>query len=280
MLWKERPFPERFLCAADAGFEAVEFLWPRGENLEALVKARERAGLKVALFNVEAGDLAAGERGYMNNPARRNEWRTACGTAIDLARRLDCRRLNCLVGNDLGTLPRAEQLTVVRDNIEWAMWHAEPAQITLSTEALNPFDTPRYLFLRTADPIGLIDSFRGSTLPGAVRRDAIECFATIRNSLLRLQYDVYHMQRAEGNLIATIRAHAAQIGHVQIADSPDRHQPGTGEIAWKRVLGTLEEIGYDGYVGLEYVPLGTTEESLAWLPRELRRGCRASELNL
>jgi len=260
MLWREVPFLERFQRAADAGFGAVEFLWPRGEGLDAVVRAKERAGLVVALHNMDAGDMPAGDRGYANDAARRDEWRAAFLQALELAERLGCTRLNCLVGNDLGTASRAAQLDVVRDNLAWALPHAEKVGVTLMLEALNTFESPRYLLACTADSLALIEK--------------------LNSPWIKLQYDVYHMQRMEGNLIPTIKANVARIGHVQIADPPGRHQPGSGEINWRNVLVALEEAGYDGYIGLEYVPLGTTEESLAWLPRERRRVSGVTDLNL
>ncbi len=261
MLWREVPFLERFARAREAGFAAVEFLWPRGEDLQDLVEVARVNGLQVVLHNMDAGDIAAGERGYTNDPARQEEWRERFLEALDLARRLGCPRVNCLVGNVLPDLPRELQWAVVFENFRWALPRAREAGVTLLVEALNPHENPRYLLHRTADSLNLL---RALGFPPH----------------LKIQYDVYHMQRSEGNLIATIREVFPHIGHVQIADPPGRHQPGTGEVAWKRVLGTLEDLGYEGYIGLEYVPLRGTEESLAWLPWEKRREATAADLRI
>ncbi len=260
MLWREASFVDRFKRAADAGFGAVEFLWPRGEDLDKVVWAKEVAGVEVVLHNMDAGDMAAGDRGYANDPSRREEWCAAFLKALDLAKRLGCPRLNCLVGNDLGTLPREAQLECLRENLTWAIPLAADARVSLMLEALNAWENPRYLFTRTAEVLAFIEK--------------------LGSPWVKYQYDIYHMQRMEGNLIPTIRAHVHQIGHVQIADPPKRHQPGTGEVAWRRVLQALEEAGYDGYIGLEYIPLGSTDDSLAWLPRERRKVSTAADLIL
>jgi len=261
MLWREIPFLERFARARAAGFAAVEFLWPRGEDLDAVVAAVRASGLQVVLHNMDAGDIGAGERGYANDPDRQPEWRERFLEALELARRLGCPRINSLVGNARPDLPRELQWAVVLENFRWALPRAREAGVTLLVEALNPIENPRYLLHRTADSLRLLQAL--GFPPN-----------------LRIQYDIYHMQRSEGNLIATIREVFPYIGHVQIADPPGRHQPGTGEIAWARVLGALEALGYEGYVGLEYVPLGGTDESLAWLPREKRREATAADLRV
>ena len=258
MLWKDVSFVERFHRAASASFGAVEFLWPRDEDLDAVVRAKERAGVNVVLHNMDAGDIPAGERGFANDPRRRNEWQIAFLRALELANRLHCAQINCLVGNDVGFIPRDAQFQIIRENLAWGLPQARAMGITLLIETLNPIETPRYLLTSTRNTVAFIES--------------------LRNPNVKLQYDIYHMQRAEGNLIATIRANAARIAHVQIADAPGRNQPGTGEIAWTRVLGALEETGYAGYVGLEYNPTGATDDSFAWLPRDKRKECRAIDL--
>lgn len=250
MLFTEAPFLERFQLAADAGIGAVEFLWPAGVDLDALVAAREAAGVDVALFNVNEGDLAAGDRGFLSHPNRRDWWCEAFRQALELAQRLECRRLHTMFGNELPGLSRDEQTACAVDNLTWALPQLEEAGVTATIEALNLFDNPGFLLYRSAHVI-----------------DVLNRLDTPR---VRFQYDVYHMQRMEGNLIATIRDHVDRMGHVQIADSPGRHQPGTGEINYSNVLAALDEAGYAGYVGLEYTPLGTTEESLAWLPYDAR----------
>ena len=262
ILFKEVPFLDRFARAAGAGFSAVEFWWPRGEDLDAVARAVRDAGLTVALFNFDAGDMPAGDRGLVSDPARAEEFRANVPAALELAVRVGCRRLNALLGHHLPGLDRAEQLALARANIQWAADCARPAGIAVLIEAVNTFENGPYLLSRTAE--------------------AAEFVRSVGRENVRLQYYVYHMQRMEGNLVATLRAYMGQIGHIQVADSPGRGQPGTGEINYRYVFEAIEALGYTGYIGLEYNPgAQTTEESLAWLPRERRGGeVRVTDLRL
>jgi hydroxypyruvate isomerase len=148
----------------------------------------------------------------------------------------------------------------VRENLAWVADYAASAGLGVVVEALNGFENPRYLLTNTRDTLKLLNE--------------------VNRPNLKFQYDYYHMQRMEGNLIATVCEHIGHIGHIQIADSPDRHEPGTGEIHYAHVLAALEATGYQGYVGLEYNPSASSEESLAWLPRQYRREATASDLKL
>jgi hydroxypyruvate isomerase len=251
-LFKEAPFLERFELAARAGFKAVEFWWPVEAPAEVEAAVRD-AGVRAILFNFDAGDMPAGERGLIANPdAHVQRWfREHVPVALDLARRLSCPKLNLLVGLRLDGVDREEQLRLARANVAWAADQAAAAGVLVLIEALNTLEAPGYLLDNTRAAAGFI---------GSLDRPNV-----------KLQYDVYHMQRMEGNLVANLRAHMPSIGHIQIADSPHRGQPGTGEINYPYVLGAIEQLGYDGYVGLEYNPTTpATEDSLAWLPRELR----------
>jgi hydroxypyruvate isomerase len=260
-LFKEVPFLERFGRAAEAGFGAVEFWWPTGEDLVAVEEAVKDAGLSVALFNFDAGDMAAGDRGLVSDPERQGRFRESVPVALELARSLGCARLNVLVGKELPGVEREEQLGLARENVRYAADRARENGVTVLVEAVNTFENGPYLISTTEQAVGFV---RG------VGRENV-----------RVQYDVYHMQRMEGNLVATLREHVGLMGHVQIADSPDRHEPGTGEIRYRYVLGELEALGYDGYVGLEYNPKdGDTEASVGWLPREMRGGEDVSVSNL
>ena len=245
LLFVEYPFLERFDRAAAAGFRAVEFLFPYAEDIRAVAGALRRNGLEQVLFNLPAGDFTKGERGIANDPTRTAEFRDGVARALEIAAVLGCPRLNCLVGLTLPDLPLERQLGTVAENLAYAAEQAEAAGVRLGVDPLNPVDAPGFLLGTTAQALALIDR--------------------VGHPNLVLQYDVYHAQRAEGNITATIRAVVGRIGHVQIADSPDRHQPGTGEINVPFVLRALDAAGYDGWVSLEYNPLGSTEASLAWL---------------
>ena len=255
ILFTEVPFLERFARARDAGFSAVELWWPRGEDLGATRAAIEDAGVDVVLLNFDAGDMPAGDRGLISDPARRDAFRATVPVALEFAQAVGCTRLNALAGHVLPQLERAAQLELARENVRFAADAAAEQGAEVLIEAVNTIENGPYLLSRTDQAANFVRS---------VGREGV-----------RLQYDAYHMQRMEGNLVATIERHFDAIAHVQVADSPGRGQPGTGEINFDYVLGRLEELGYEGHVGLEYKPSeGDTEASLSWLPRELR-GSRA-----
>lgn len=262
MLFKEVDLTERFGRAAEAGFSAVEFWWPSGEDLDDVEAAIKDAGLEVPLFNFDAGDMPNGDRGQLSNPERQQEFRDNVPVALELARNLGCTRLNALVGLDLDDVGTEEQLELARENVGWAADQAAEHDIDVMIEAVNTFENGPYLLYTTGQ--------------------AVEFVRSVGRENVRIQHDFYHMQRMEGNLVANLREHIGSIGHVQVADSPGRGEPGTGEIHHPYLLAALEDLGYDGYVGLEYNPTTEkTEESLAWLPKELRGGeASTGDLNL
>lgn len=261
ILFKEAPFLERFGRAREAGFGAVEFWWHGGEEPDEVEKAIRDAGVEVALFNFDAGDMPAGDRGLVSDPARQDRFRENVPVALDLAQRLGCRRMNVLLGHEIPGMQRAEQFALARENVRFAADAVGEAGVEVVVEAVNTIENGPYLIHTT--------------------REAVE-FARSVGPDVRIQHDFYHMQRMEGDLAANLREHYGMVGHVQIADSPGRGEPGTGEIHYPYLLGVLEELGYEGYVGLEYNPTTeTTEQSLGWLPRELRSGgARIEDLEL
>ena len=254
ILFKEVPFLERFGRAREAGFSAVEFWWPgREEDLGQVERAVRDAGLTVALFNFDAGDMPGGERGLVSDPDRTKQFRENVPVALELAQRLGCRRMNVLVGHEKEGMGRGEQLALARENVAFAADAAREAGVTVLVEAVNTFENGPYLLWTTEQAVGFVEG---------VGRENV-----------KVQHDLYHMQRMEGNLVANLREHFGHIGHVQVADSPGRGEPGTGEIHYPFVLSELEGLGYEGFVGLEYNPAGgNTEESFGWLPEEGRGG--------
>lgn len=260
MLWRDLPFVERFEKAKTAGFDAVEFLWPRGENLDEVVSAIQDAHLRVVLHNMDSGDMPKGDRGYANDPNRKDEWRRMFQEAVDFSKRVGCSLINCLAGNDLGASSRDEQMQVVAENYQWALPIAERHGIVVCVEPLNTFDTPKFLWPHTQDGIAFM------------RR--------VNSPFVKLQFDVYHMHRMGEDVVQMMRQHIADIGHIQFADVPGRHEPGTGEIKWRDVFQTIEDSGYNGFLGLEYIPSTTADESLRWLPQGKRNEATMSELNL
>src|SRR5918993_224458 len=245
MLFTEHPFLERFERAKAAGFRAVEFLFPYEYEIAAIARELRRNELEQVLFNLPAGNFATGDRGMANDPTRTEEFRAGVEEALKIANELRCGRLNCLAGLWLSDVPEATQTATLVENLRFAADAARSAGVLQVVEPLNAFDAPGY-FLPTPE----------------------SGFAVVERAEhpnLRLQYDVYHAQRMSGNLAATIAARIDLIGHVQIADSPARNEPGTGEINYPFVLQALDDAGYDGWVSLEYRPRHTTESSLRWL---------------
>jgi hydroxypyruvate isomerase len=244
LLFGEHAFLDRFEAAARAGFAWVEFQFPLADAEEVSHALRE-TGLQLVLFNLPAGDWAAGNRGIAADPGRREEFRRGVREAVELARRWGCPRLNALAGRRVEGVPEEEQWRCLVDNLRFAAQQLASAGLVLLVEPVNPHDVPDFLVPTTAAAERLLDEVGA---PNA-----------------RLQCDVYHMQRAEGNLVPTLRRLAARVGHVQIADAPDRHEPGTGEIHYPYVLRELDRTGYAGFVGLEYRPAGRTEDGLRWI---------------
>lgn len=252
------PFLQRFQRAADLGFGAVEFFWPADEDLDAVVAAKEAAGVEVVLINMATGP--AGERGQLSDPAHKQAWREDFTAALALAERLGCPRIHTVAGNRRPDVQRAAQIECAVENLTAMLPAMQAAGVTAQVEALNTFDNPGFLVTTMAD--------------------MVEICAAVNSPHVRAQFDFYHMQRMQGNLIETFRAHLEWINHVQIADTPGRHQPGSGEINYRNVLAAVEESSYTGYVGLEFVPLGEIDTALAWLPKEARTTAIAADLSL
>lgn len=248
MLYQEYPLLERIERAASVGFRGVEILYPYGEDIDAIKSTLESHDIELVLFNVPAGNVASGDRGFANDPRRVDEYHAAVELALSVQRTLPAPRFNSIVGRCLPDITYADQFETVKANLAWAAAACERQGVTLCVEPLNAIDTPDFLVPTSTRMIALIEE--------------------IGHPNLRLQYDFYHQQRMEGNLIAFFADHIGQIGHIQIADSPDRHEPGTGEINYDYVFEKIDELGYDGWVALEYQPsTSTTEASFGWLKR-------------
>lgn len=250
LLYPDRPFLERFAAAKASGFSSVEFMFPYSAGLEAVQEALTRHQLNLVLFNLPAGHWENGERGIAILPSRRAEFREGVDEAIRYATKLGCCRINCLAGILPTGLSEDDAWDTLVDNTAYAADRLAEHGIDLLVEAVNSLDIPGF-FLNTP---ALVESLLDK----------------IQRSNARIQYDVYHAQRMQGELIGTFKRLASRIGHVQIADNPGRHEPGTGEIHYDHVLQAFEEWGYEGYVGLEYNPTGDTDAGLRWLPREKR----------
>lgn len=245
MLYTDVPFMERFGRARASGFRYVEYLFPYDFDTAALAAALQANGLRQVLFNLPAGDWAAGERGIAALPGREEEFRRGVDRALAVARALGVSQINCLAGKRDPRVPLADQQALLVENLRYAADALAAEGLTLLIEMLNPFDAPGFLLDSPQAAFAVQDQVAAANL--------------------KVQYDVYHAQRTQGELANTLRQNLARIGHIQVADNPGRHQPGTGEINYRFLFDFMDRIGYAGYVGLEYAPLGTTEESLAWV---------------
>jgi len=244
MLFNELPFMQRFEAAAKAGFKAVEYLFPYAYDKKELAAALRDNGLVQVLHNLPAGDWDAGERGIACHPDRVGEFREGVGRAIEYATALNCPKVNCLLGKLPSGVTAADARKVVVDNLRFAAKELQNAGIRLLIEPINTFDIPGFYLNRTDQALSILDEV-GSTN-------------------LLVQYDIYHAQRMEGELGNTLSKHITRIGHVQLADNPGRGEPGTGEINYPWLFKHIDSIGYDGWIGCEYKPRGTTVEGLGW----------------
>ncbi|MDQ4035316.1 MAG: TIM barrel protein [Chloroflexota bacterium] len=231
-LFTEHAWPDRFAAAAASGFAAVEFPWP--DDPAATVEAVRGAGLRVAMLNMAAGNLAAGDRGCPNDPARMSEWRQAFADALHLAIDLQCPTINVLAGNLLANRPIGDQLACFETNLRWALPAAAGVGVTIVSELLNRRENPAYLLVDLGDAEPLLE--RMGPLGW------------------RLQLDTYHVGLTGADVPAAIRRAAARIGHVQVADVPGRHEPGTGALDWNAIGSALTVANYEGAIGLEYRP--------------------------
>ena len=246
LLFADVPFLDRFERAARAGFTAVECQFPYVAPAAEIRARLDDLGLALVLHNLPAGDWAAGDRGLAGLPERRDEFRAGVARAIAYAQALGVTQLNCLAGVAPAGADAATLHATLVDNLRFAARALAGEGLRLLVEPINTFDVPGFLVSRTAQALALFDE--------------------VGEANLALQYDVYHAQRMEGELAATLARHLPRIGHVQVADNPGRHEPGTGEIRFGFLFSELERLGYAGWIGCEYLPAGRTEDGLGWLP--------------
>lgn len=244
MLFTEVPFLDRFARAREAGFDAVEFLFPYAFEVAEIRRRLDDHGLRLVLHNLPAGDWDAGERGIACHPDRVDEFRAGVARAISYAQALGVGQLNCLAGKLPAGVSEADARRTLVENLRFAAAALKAAGLRLLIEPINSFDIPGFYLTRTAQALAILDEVGAD------------------NALV--QYDLYHAQRMEGELAATLQQHLARIGHVQLADNPGRHEPGTGEINYAFLFAHLDRIGYAGWVGCEYKPATSTEAGLGW----------------
>jgi hydroxypyruvate isomerase len=245
MLFTEAPFLERFALARKAGFTHVEYLFPYAFKVEDLKAELEKHGLQQVLFNLPSGDWAAGDRGIGASPGREAEFRAGVPRAIEYAKALGVPRLNCLAGKRVPGRSNDEHWQTLVQNARFAATELAKHGLELLIEPINHFDIPGFFLNRTDQALKLLDE--------------------VAQPNVRVQYDIYHAQRTEGELAATMQKHLARIAHIQLADNPGRNEPGTGEINYPFLFRHLDTIGYTGWIGCEYKPKTTTVEGLGWI---------------
>ncbi|OJU92164.1 MAG: hydroxypyruvate isomerase [Burkholderiales bacterium 66-5] len=245
MLFTERPFLERFAAARAAGFDAVEFLFPYAHKAEEIKALLEEFRLKLVLHNLPAGDWDAGDRGIACDPARTAEFREGVAKAIAYAKVLGVPQLNCLAGKVPADADAHQVQQTFVENLRFAAGELKAAGLRLVMEPINTFDIPGFYLNRTAQALQVIEQ--------------------VGSDNLFIQYDIYHMQRMEGEIAATLQKQLKHIAHIQLADNPGRNEPGTGELNYRFLFQHLDKIGYDGWIGCEYKPAGTTEAGLGWI---------------
>ena len=245
MLFGDGDFLERFERASRAGFKAVEYMFPYPYEKEQLAEKLHANGLTQVLFNLPAGNWDAGERGIALLPDRVGEFQDGVGRAIAYAKALNCSRVNCLVGLTFQGGSEEMARETLLGNLRFAAKALAAENITLLVESLNTRDIPGFYLSTTAQVLSLMED--------------------VGHANLFYQYDIYHMQVMEGDITETVRRNIGKIGHIQVADNPGRHEPGTGQINFTNLFRFIDEAGYPGFIGCEYKPLAKTEDGLGWL---------------
>jgi hydroxypyruvate isomerase len=245
MLFNEFEFLERFELASLAGFKGVEYLFPYEHSLTELRRLLKQHHLQQVLFNLPAGNWGAGERGIACHPDRVTEFQEGVDLAIEYAIGLDCKQCNVLAGIIPQDSSLSEATSTFIQNLKYAAPRMQDAGIKLLIEAINTRDIPGFYLTGSDQTISILDE--------------------VGSENLFFQYDIYHMQIMEGDLAMTMQKHLPRIAHLQLADNPGRHEPGTGEINYPFLFDHLRRIGYDGWIGCEYKPQGATTEGLSWL---------------
>lgn len=245
MMFNELPFLDRFAAAREAGFEAVEFLFPYDHAATEVAERLRAANLTQALFNMPPGDWAGGERGLACLPDRTDEFREGVERALDYAAALRCQRLHMMAGMRPASLARDTAFATYLTNLDWAAERCAGQGVRVLIEPINPIDMPGYF----------LDSF--------------ELGAAIVRALpaVGLQFDIYHCQMMAGRIGDRIAELLPHVAHIQLADVPGRHEPGTGEIGWDHLFARIDALGYRGWIGCEYRPKADTSAGLGWVRR-------------
>lgn len=246
MMFNEVGFLDRFEAAAKAGFKGVEFLFPFDHDPAEIRRRLDDNGLQQVLFNAPPGQWDKGERGTASLPGRQSEFQDGIKRALDYAAVLGNRMVHVMAGIPTG-VPPVTAAALYAANLSWAAEHASKAGVRLVIEPINHRDMPGF-FLNTMA--------QGAAIAEALGPDRVG-----------LQFDIYHCQVTEGDVTKRMTEFMPVIAHMQIADVPDRHEPGTGEIGWEFVFRHIDSLNFNGWVGCEYRPAGETNAGLAWRER-------------
>lgn len=243
-LFTEVDLLDRFGAAAEAGFRGVEYQFPYAYDRHDIAGRLREFGLEMVLINLPAGDPRAGDAGIACDPTRVEEYREGVAEGIEFARTLGCPQLNCLAGIAPAGIEAGRLRETLIENLRFAAERFARAGLRLLIEPINTRDRPGFYLSR----------------PG----QAVEIIEAVGADNLFLQFDVYHAQIMQGDIVKSFQIYRDRIAHVQIADNPGRHEPGTGELNFPFILDAIDRAGYEGWVSCEYAPSSTTAASLGW----------------
>ncbi|XP_066587518.1 putative hydroxypyruvate isomerase [Prorops nasuta] len=235
---------ERYQLAKNAGFKAVESGFPLGYSIDEVVKAKEAANIDHILINVFTGDVKNGELGFAAQPGKEREFKSSIETTINYAKRLNCKMIHVMSGKVESATPDHDK--IYESNLLYATKKFEENGIVGVIEPINNITVPNYY----------MSSFQ----------KGLDIVKRINSNNLKLLVDIFHLQHISGNITHNLNEFFPYIGHIQIAQVPSRHEPDTdGEINYRYVFSLLSKAGYNGYIGLEYVPAKCSVEGLKWI---------------
>jgi hydroxypyruvate isomerase len=249
-LFPELPLLQRIKTAAAAGFHAIEFGFLNGANLNVLEAAKNDFGMEVVLFNQDVPVWDRASRGYLSDPGLQDDFRRALDQALSFALRLSAKKIMLPCGIQVDGLTHTHQRECIIRNLLYAAPLADQAGVTLTIEVLNPSDNPGYFLTSSLEAVGIIRE--------------------INHPRVKFQFDTYHLQMIEGSLQDKVPAYGESIGHFQFADYPGRHEPGTGKIDFGILITAIENSGYQGAIGLEYIPQAKGIAALNWVSAVMR----------
>jgi hydroxypyruvate isomerase len=249
----ELPLPDRMRLVAEAGFEAIEIGFYGQLDLSELMTAKEELSLQLVLLNMDVPGWGPGNRGYMADPLGKEIFTSALTDGLRVARMLHAQKMMLPIGASIPGIPPEVQTACIVENLGHAAREAEQADILLTIEPLSPAFASDYFLTSSAQALGIVHA--------------------VNHPLVKFQFDTFHLQITEGNLIHTLRENIAAIGHIQFADAPGRTEPGRGELNFQNIARAADEAGYDSYIGLEYVPASEGAATFDWVPASWRRRC-------